>query len=171
MNTSMRDIGEQAGVSLGSLYQYFPDKEALLKAVILNNCLEIKAAFQYISRSRDTIKALKQLVDGYIDDVSERKELALLLEIYAAALRDDTLLAHIQQYDEELQLLTDILQQAKNNQQLSFQLPAALAASSILALLESHATRVAMSEDYSRKQAKLDCWTLIQHTLSIDTQW
>lgn len=168
MNTSMRDIASQASVSLGNLYQYFPDKQALLKDFIVDNYLEIKQALTYIDKASNTIKALKQLVEGYIGDMDNPLEHALYLEIYAAALRDEALLAYIKQYDDEDSMLAQILQKAKDKQQLHFALPADVAANSILAILESQSLRAAAEANYSQQQAIQNSWQAIQLLLNIE---
>jgi len=171
MKTSMRDIASQAGVSLGNLYQYFPDKQALVKDFILDNYLEIKQALIYIEKKADIIKALKILVKGYIADMDNKLEHALYLEIYAEALRDTQLFAYIKQYDDEDTLLAQILAKAKETQQLDFSLPCDVAAHSILAILESQSLRAAADQAYSQKQAMQNSWQAIQLLLNIKADW
>jgi len=44
-NTTTNHIAEAAGVSVGSLYQYFPDKEALVEALLERMVSELEQAF------------------------------------------------------------------------------------------------------------------------------
>ena len=53
-NASTNRIAEVAGVSVGSLYQYFPSKEALVAAVIERHQREIMQTVQKITLSKTT---------------------------------------------------------------------------------------------------------------------
>lgn len=44
-------VAERAGVSVGTLYQYYPNKEALLYAILLNHFEDVAEAFESISSS------------------------------------------------------------------------------------------------------------------------
>jgi AcrR family transcriptional regulator len=46
-NTTTNHIAEAAGVSVGSLYQYFPDKEALIEALLERMVKELTNAFNF----------------------------------------------------------------------------------------------------------------------------
>ena len=65
---STNKIAETAGVSIGSLYQYFPSKEALVAAVIERHTQELsnvvrgamdRVAASPIAQAADTIPALR----------------------------------------------------------------------------------------------------------------
>lgn len=44
-HTTTNHIADAAGVSVGSLYQYFPDKEALIEALLERMVVDLQAAF------------------------------------------------------------------------------------------------------------------------------
>ncbi|PTY37924.1 hypothetical protein BGP77_15805 [Saccharospirillum sp. MSK14-1] len=63
-------VAERAGVSVGSLYQYFPNKEALLAAVMGRHLDHIGEAMEQAciaGKGQDTATMAAQLVDGFMD--------------------------------------------------------------------------------------------------------
>ncbi|MEM6992127.1 MAG: TetR/AcrR family transcriptional regulator [Myxococcota bacterium] len=64
---SMREIAAEAGVSVSSVYQYFPDKNALLRAIIERYLDEIRGEIMGVLATvrtfDDLIAAVAQLID------------------------------------------------------------------------------------------------------------
>jgi AcrR family transcriptional regulator len=63
-------IAERAGVSIGSLYQFFPDKQAVVKAVALRNLEVFSDRLTTIVRSRqlDTWwQVVSEVIDQYVE--------------------------------------------------------------------------------------------------------
>jgi AcrR family transcriptional regulator len=76
-------IAERAGVSIGTLYQYFPDKHAILVALIRR---EREALLAELRAIRDDGKGvLQQMVDASIRHQFARPRLAAALEHVEAA--------------------------------------------------------------------------------------
>lgn len=70
-NTSTNHIAEKAGVSIGSLYQYFPNKESIFKKVVEETSLKRKKEFEkLIDEALDLpqVEAYQKLV-SYLTDV------------------------------------------------------------------------------------------------------
>lgn len=66
-NTTTNHIAEQAGVSIGSLYQYFPDKEALVEALLERVARDIGNNFRDKAAAIDfTQFALRDVVTAAI---------------------------------------------------------------------------------------------------------
>ena len=61
--TSTTKIAERAGVSVGSLYQYFPDKRALLSAIVRRHISDVVDA---------TVAACESVHDKCIEEMCER---------------------------------------------------------------------------------------------------
>ncbi len=69
--TTTNRVAELAGVSIGSLYQYFPDKDALLLALaerhIFDAATQISAVFASLEREQPGLdETLSQLIDAAV---------------------------------------------------------------------------------------------------------
>ncbi|BCJ89381.1 TetR family transcriptional regulator [Terrihabitans soli] len=68
---TMSDVAEQSGVSIGSLYQYFPDKLAIVSSLAERYNAEgqacVAAELANVRTSSDLRPALMRIVDGYYD--------------------------------------------------------------------------------------------------------
>lgn len=80
-------VAEVAGVSIGSLYQYFPNKEAILVALIRRERSQLFADVKLIAQSRNDPKAkIEALIDAGLKHQFARPQLALQLEYFEQTL-------------------------------------------------------------------------------------
>jgi AcrR family transcriptional regulator len=80
--TSMRQIVDRAGVTMGGIYNHFPNKEAIWEAVIMTKhpYREIMPLLQ--NAEGDTIaEFMEHAADGMIKELGERKDLLNLMFI------------------------------------------------------------------------------------------
>jgi AcrR family transcriptional regulator len=80
--TSMRQIVDRAGVTMGGIYNHFPNKEAIWEAVIMTKhpYREIMPLLQ--NTEGDTIaEFMEHAADGMIKELGERKDLLNLMFI------------------------------------------------------------------------------------------
>ncbi len=65
--TTTNRVAERAGISVGSLYQYFPSREALVAAVAQRYSEGMKATLERLlaqSQAKDLVSALRNLLSG-----------------------------------------------------------------------------------------------------------
>ncbi len=74
-------IAERAGVSVGSLYQYFPNKDAITRALIRRELGMLETAIMAIDVNERTSAPLTRLIDVAVGQQLRRPSLAQLLEV------------------------------------------------------------------------------------------
>lgn len=80
-NLTTNRIAEIAGVSIGSLYQYFPNKEAILVALIRRERSALLADVKLVAQCGDSPKVkIEMLVEAGLKHQFERPRLAAQLE-------------------------------------------------------------------------------------------
>ncbi|MFT4113093.1 TetR/AcrR family transcriptional regulator [Silvibacterium sp.] len=74
-------IAERAGVSIGSLYQYFPNKDALLSALIERETAALLASGEEFAHIQNCKEMLRAYIGASIRHQMRRPRLARLLDI------------------------------------------------------------------------------------------
>jgi AcrR family transcriptional regulator len=77
--TSIRQIAQEAGISLGLMYNYFPGKEALLRAIIMKGFGQIKESMQPYSEPLPPREAIKKHIDLSYEIATQNREFWLLI--------------------------------------------------------------------------------------------
>jgi AcrR family transcriptional regulator len=80
---TMRDIAERAGASIGSLYQFFPNKEVVARALKTQYCQELKelwANLVAVSAKTPTSRLVDQFLDATIKAAEEHPAIIRLMD-------------------------------------------------------------------------------------------
>ena len=80
---TMRDIAERAGASIGSLYQFFPNKEVVARAVKTQCCQELRelwASLVAVSAKTPTSRLVDQLLTVTIRAIEEHPATIQLID-------------------------------------------------------------------------------------------
>jgi AcrR family transcriptional regulator len=72
--TSINDVAIQAGISKGLLYNYYKGKEELLSEMVDARIREVVEVMEGTSVFEKPIEQLRHIVEGAIDNVSQRPE-------------------------------------------------------------------------------------------------
>jgi AcrR family transcriptional regulator len=85
--TTMHDICQEAGVSAGALYVYFPSKEALIAGISERDRAEFAKRLELLAAAPDFLAALSMLGEQYFVDEPAHKRL-MCIEIGVESTRN-----------------------------------------------------------------------------------
>lgn len=86
--TSIRDIAEKAGVSLGNLYNHYNGKDALIAEIARSEIKSLELFESILEMNEDIKVVLERFINAYLDEISQPLYMALATEIASEALRN-----------------------------------------------------------------------------------
>jgi len=110
---SMAEIAQAAGMSVGQIYRYFENKEAIIAAIVARDVAEMRDKFSELQNSgQPLIEAIISSCSEAVDHYYDLERSALLLEVVAEAARNPGVAAIVQAADaEERALAHDMIRQ------------------------------------------------------------
>src|SRR3954449_10562219 len=102
--TSMHDISAEAGISVGLIYRYFENKEAVISAMAARHKEEIQQMLERARRAPSLLESLEILFTAHCCENEPRLVSAFVVDLYAEASRNPHV-AH---------LVRDVLETAMN---------------------------------------------------------
>lgn len=91
-------VAERAGVSVGTLYQYYPNKQSLLFAVLENHLNNVAARVEGACKSacrKPLAEMIKEMVEAFVDAKMERADISVALYRVSADLGGPTLIKQV----------------------------------------------------------------------------
>ena len=114
---SMKDICAAAGMSPGSVYRYFPSKDALIEALIEADQTRWAAAMDGLPIEKGLLPALEALAELGLRDLEDRGFLNVWVETAAEASRNSVVSARLRESYQALQgRLTSLIQASQRSE-------------------------------------------------------
>ncbi len=145
---TMQQVAEEAGMSAGNLYRYFPSKEALVEGICAIDQRERIAAFKALAASDDILGVLGMMLAEHVLN-KPRHKMLMILEIGAEAARNPRISAMSQAIDAEVvQGLAGLIDAAKASGQAIAALDSRLAAELMFTFVGGLMRRRALETDF-----------------------
>lgn len=155
--TSMRDIAQAAGVSLGNLYNHFPGKEAIILAVSVAESEELAPLLQRLAASEGERAQVLVFLQDFHALCRQPEWATLAVEVLAESARNPAVAEAFAANRRQLQTtLAEALQQVAQRERRRPVLPPALQAQVLLDAIESDALRRGLGEADGIDEASLD---------------
>ena len=93
-------VAQRAGVSVGTLYQYYPNKQSLLFAVLENHLNSVMARVEAVCERachKPLAQMIREMVEAFVDAKMERADISVALYRVSADLGGPALLKRISQ--------------------------------------------------------------------------
>jgi AcrR family transcriptional regulator len=98
--TSMATISKAAKMSVGHIYHYFENKEAIISAIVELDVQDLMTIFSDFNRADDILESMKAECRAGFERHADSHEATLDLEIVAEATRNPKVAAIVQESDE-----------------------------------------------------------------------
>jgi len=155
--TSMRDIAQAAGVSLGNLYNHFSGKEAIILAVAVAESEELAPVLQRLAASEVERAQVLVFLQDFHALCRQPEWATLAVEVLAESARNPAVAEAFAANRRQLQTtLAEALQQVAQRERRRPVLPPALQAQVLLDAIESDALRRGLGEADGTDEASLD---------------
>ena len=93
-------VAQRAGVSVGTLYQYYPNKQSLLFAVLENHLTKVMATVEAACESachKPLAEMIREMVEAFVDAKMDRADISVALYQVSADVGGPALLKRVSQ--------------------------------------------------------------------------
>ncbi len=147
--TTMQNVAEEAGMSAGNLYRYFPSKEAIVEGICARDRRERAAAFDTLVGRSDLLATLAAMLREHLLD-EPREKAAMLVESTAEAARNPRIAAMTLAIDADVRRgLAELVEAAKVKGEAAASLDPEFAARVVFTLVSGLFKRRALEPDFN----------------------
>ena len=161
--SSMREVIDRCGLSTGAVYNYFPGKADIVRAICEDERLAIEYLLQRLHASDDPLGALGQLVHDVVASLTP-EDARLTMEVFAESRRSEELRLLMEENDQSLRRgLVAAVRDGQKNGSIARFASAPAVAETVMAIYEGFIGR--MSSDPSlrpRSAARLAQRTVLK---------
>lgn len=161
--TSMRDIAEQAEVSLGNLYNHFESKTELIAEIAGLEADDLKRMHHLLEEDAAAPEVIDAFIIAYFEYVSRPENAVLTAEITAEAMRSPQI---VESFSENRKHTIDAVTNVIGADAFSFPEQRMEMAEILLDLVESAASRVAFESKSVKASTLLDIRSIVGRLLS-----
>ncbi len=97
--SSMAELAKEAGMSVGHIYHYFENKDAIIEAIVDKDVAEVMVVMDEFSRAEDPVAAMIDRLDEGMNRHLDRQRAAMRLEVLAEAARNPRVAARLHAMD------------------------------------------------------------------------
>jgi AcrR family transcriptional regulator len=145
---TMTQVAEEAGMSAGNLYRYFPSKEAMVEGLCLSDQVERSEAFAKLTSAADLKTAMRAALRDHVLQ-APREKARLIVEIWAEAGRNPRVAEFARKLDREvIEGLTGLVEFAKAKGVAAPTLDARFAARVLFSLVDGLFKRIALEPHF-----------------------
>jgi AcrR family transcriptional regulator len=135
---STTDICEEAGISPGHLYHYFPSKEAIIAAMVEAHLVRAAKRFAEIAESADLVA---ELTSEFGIQLKRKSGGSLLFEMMAEAARKPAMAKIVHRHTQGMRtLLADLLRKGQANGRIDRGLDPEIAAAVLISTIDGSST-------------------------------
>lgn len=162
---TMQDICQEAGVSPGAIYLYFPAKEALIGGIVARDRTEMEARIAAVGRAGDLMQGLAAVGRHYMFERPAHKA-ALMVEIGAEATRNAKVAGLCRSVEQALiAALVDLFEAAKARGEIAADVDCAEVAAMVSVLGDGLMWRRATDPGFDMERNLQAAMRLIGHLL------
>lgn len=89
--TSMHDISEEAGISVGLIYRYFPSKEAVISAIAEEHKKDLQGLLERARSAPTLLDSLEILLTAHCCEDAPQMHAAFVVDLFAEAGRNPSI--------------------------------------------------------------------------------
>jgi TetR/AcrR family transcriptional repressor of uid operon len=115
--TSMHDISAEAGISVGLIYRYFNNKEAVIEAMVDEHMIHIRELLEQARQAPTLLESLETIFTANCCDDLPKVQSAFVVNLYSEASRNPEIarLVHVV-LDTAMEGVTDLIARAPESQ-------------------------------------------------------